>query len=156
MTDMAIRTLTKTDYAVVQFIRERLANEWKITTDEVDRNFINPSFGKGFPFIYIASTSDGTFAGKIILTIEQRWFLGIDNAACISGLFVPKEFRGRRIARKLIAICESVCRKLGYKKLYLDTRNSVSYYQKLGSWEILGTDAWKVDSVTIMAKKIYI
>jgi len=154
MIPIVIRNLLPDDAEIISFMKKRLAGEWKISEKEIEDEYITPSFAGGFPYIFIALSEDREFAGKIFLSIEKQWFLGIDNQPWISAVFVPEKFRRQGIAQLLIKKAEDVCRSRGYKKMYLDTISAAGYYRKIGGWTELGTDVWKGDTVTIMSKEL--
>ena len=149
-----IRSLRSADSEIIKFIKDRLAPLWKVPIEEIENDFILPSFKGGFPYIFVALTEDNKFAGKIILSIEKNWFLGIDGEPWISAVFVPEEYRGQGIAQKLITVTEETARKNGFKNLYLDTVEAVGYYEKLGGWHEIGKDKWKDEDVVVMVKKL--
>ena len=154
MNPVIIRNLKPEDTEIISFIENRLAPLWKLPVEEIRNDFILPSFEGSFPYMYIAETEDGDFAGEIILSIEKNWFLGIDNQVWISAVYVPEKFRRQGIARKLIAKTEEIARSHGYKKIYLDTIDAAGYYHKIGGWQEIGKDTWKGEEVTIMAKEL--
>lgn len=154
MAAVSIRALQREDTELIDFIKHRLAFEWNVPEREVEEEYVLPSFKAKLPAIFIAETENGEFAGKIFLSIEKNWFLGIDNKIWISALLVPEKFRGQGIAQQLIKQAEDTARTLGYTELYLDTKNAVPYYERLGGWKTLGTDYWKREEVTIMVKEL--
>ena len=154
MIPITIRSLRAADNEIIRFIKIRLSSLWKVSAEEIENDLIVPSFEGEFPYIFTALTEDNRFAGKIIISIEKNWFLGINGEPWISAVFVPEKYRGQGIAKKLITIAEDTARKNGYRTLYLDTIEAVGYYKKLGGWREIGTDKWKDEQVTIMAKEL--
>jgi len=133
-----------------------LSDNWKEPKEEIEREYITPSFTSGPPYILIAYTPERAVAGHIMLAIEKKGYLGIENQPWIYGLYVKEEFRSQGIARLLIGELEKLCRQQGYPYLYLDTVASEGYYRRIGGWEELGTDVWgpRSERVTIMRKKV--
>jgi GNAT superfamily N-acetyltransferase len=146
---MEIRRLKETDTKTIEFIKTRLEDWWEMPAEEIENDYILPSFKGGFPYIFIALTPDQELAGKIFLSKIEKSFLNIKNKVWIEGLLVREKFRGRGIARELIKTAGQKARELGYKKLYLDTAGAMEY------WKIIGKDIWKgTTGVIIMVKDL--
>ncbi len=156
MDDIRIRALTPSDREAVAFTKERIAKEWHRTPDYIDETYVVPSFSGGFPYVFIAVTQSGQFAGEVIVAIEEDGYLDIKDQPWIYGLFVKEEFRSRGIAQQLIGAAEEVCRTHGYPFLYLDTANAADYYRRIGGWEELGTAIWedRGEEVLVMRKSL--
>lgn len=59
-----------------------------------------------------------------------------DLSPWMGGIFTVPEYRGRGIAKMLIAKIEAKAKELGYSKIYLHTEHTAGLYQKLG-WQKL-------------------
>lgn len=151
---MTIRPLQPSDLETIEFIKKRLSSRWRLTREEIERQYIRPSFKGNFPYIFVAFTATGEFVGKAFLCLEEEGFLNIRQQAWLSALFVEEKFRGQGVAQKLIKVVEDKCRSLGFPELYLDTVEAIGYYRKLGNWQEIGTDSWHDEVTTIMVKNI--
>src|ERR1044072_9077740 len=141
-----IRLLQPTDTEAIAFLKHRFI-WWLIVTDEeMERDYFQPAFAGGFPYIFLAFTLAGELAGNIFLNFEKEGYLGIKNVPWVEGLFVKDEFRKHGIGRALMATVEDKCRELGDRKLYLDSSEAAAYYEKLGGWKRLGTVSWEKKS----------
>jgi|GEM_PF-1361489 len=149
-----IRPLQPSDELIMNLIKNRLAPHWQESCEEIDEHYIRPSLLGGYPFIFIATTESGEFAGNIFLGLEKNCFLNINNQLWLNALFVPEKFRKQGIGRELVRIAEEKAQSLGFKKLYLDTVQAVGFYEKLGGWQKIGTDLWLGQTTTIMMKDI--
>jgi len=154
--NVTIEPLDPGDLDTRAALLEYLSENWREPKDEIEREYITPSFTSEPPYVLIAFTPERVVVGHIMLVIEEKGYLGIDDQPWIYGLFVKEAFRGQGIARVLIGELEKLCREHGYPYLYLDTVASEGYYRRIGGWEELGTDIWgpRNERVTIMRKKV--
>ncbi|HYF29355.1 MAG TPA: GNAT family N-acetyltransferase [Candidatus Paceibacterota bacterium] len=134
-----------------------LTEAWKEPREEIAANYIRPSFTESLPDVFIAFTDRGDVAGHVMLVIEEKWYLGIDGEPWICGLYVPEEYRGQGVGRRLMETAENACRRHGFNHLYLDTAGARDYYLRLG-WEEYGEAWWQAQgkTVTVMRKQVMV
>lgn len=94
---------------------------------------LEEKYGLPYGRLYIAEV-ENKIAGCIGL-------LKIDNENCeMKRLYVKPEFRGNKIANKLVAKIIDDAKKIGYKNMLLDTlpflKGAIHLYKKLGFYEI--------------------
>lgn len=151
-----IEPLKADDFVTREALLEYLSRAWEEPKEEIENAYIVPSFTIGPPYVLLAFTEDRVVAGHIMLVIEEKGIMGINNQPWVYGLFVREDYRGQGIARTLLAALEEKCREHGYPYLYLDTVASEGYYRHIGGWEELGQAVWGEHPklLTVMRKAI--
>jgi GNAT superfamily N-acetyltransferase len=90
---------------------------------------------------------DGIPVGMGAFQIDND--VNIDLHPWCLGLWVRPEYRGNNIGRKLSLKRFAWARKLGYKKIYLDTVNAEGYHKKFG-WKNTGLVGYYQGTPTII------
>ena len=140
---ITIEELREGDAEGIAFFKQRLTDHWRITGDDIQNCYVTPSFQNlGLPFIFIAR-ENGALVGHVMLIIEEEGYLDIKNQPWITALYVKNEFRKRGIGKALVEHAKKITKEHGYDTLYLDTAQARGYYERLGEWELIGTDFWE-------------
>jgi GNAT superfamily N-acetyltransferase len=122
----------------VPVVSEWVYNEWydkKKTTLNKVIDYYNSFLNDDKIPMSLVAIQEGKPVGTVCLW-ENDLRSRKDMEPWLAALYVPKVYRNRGIARLLINKLTSVCKELGFNKLYLRTETGYDYYKKLG-WNFL-------------------
>ena len=113
---------------------EDFAKYLKLQDYESELENLNIKYGPPKGRLYLA-TVEGEVAGCIALKY-------VDEKTCeLKRLYVKTEFRGNQIAEALVNQIIDDAKKIGYKKIQLDTlpflKSAIHLYERYGFYEIL-------------------
>lgn len=113
---------------------EDFAKYLKLQDYESELENLNIKYGPPKGRLYLA-TVEGEVAGCIALKY-------VDEKTCeLKRLYVKPEFRGNQIAESLVNQIIDDAKKIGYKKIQLDTlpflKSAIHLYERYGFYEIL-------------------
>lgn len=113
---------------------EDFAKYLKLQDYESELENLNIKYGPPKGRLYLA-TVEGEVAGCIALKY-------VDEKTCeLKRLYVKPEFRGNQIAEALVNQIIDDAKKIGYKKIQLDTlpflKSAIHLYERYGFYEIL-------------------
>lgn len=113
---------------------EDFAKYLKLQDYESELENLNIKYGPPKGRLYLA-TVEGEVAGCIALKY-------VDEKTCeLKRLYVKPEFRGNQIAEALVDQIIDDAKKIGYKKIQLDTlpflKSAIHLYERYGFYEIL-------------------
>lgn len=118
---------------VAQWLYEEFCVTDRASVTLSDTNEKLKSRTNAFPYTYLA-LEDGEAVGTV--TLYENDLKGSPFTPWLGSLVVAKPFRGRGIARALIAFVCGKARGMGYSELYLRTEHTAEYYEALG-WEFV-------------------
>ncbi len=140
---MKIREIKKEDNAAIaEIIRNNLE---KYGLDVPGTAYFDPGLDRLSDFYlekrdkrrYFILEGEG---GKVLGGVGLAEFELIEGAAELQKMYLADEVKGRGLGKMLVAEIEDAARKLGYKKLYLETHSNlteaVSMYERKGFTEI--------------------
>lgn len=119
----------------------------KIQNYDSELEHLEHKYGLPYGRLYLVKVDDKT-AGCIGLR-------KIDEKACeMKRLYVRPDFRGNKIADKLVAMIIEDAKKIGYKSMLLDTlpflKSAIHLYKKFGFYEIEKYNASPMDTSIYM------
>ena len=120
--------------------------------DEVEQNLHAYLNSDKIPLIILAKE------GEVVLGVAQLKFHEMDiypeKEHWLGGVYVANEYRGNKIAEKIILEVISTAKKLGVHKLHLQTEDlSGGLYSRLG-WEPIEQVNYRGNNVLVMEKTI--
>lgn len=97
----------------------------------------------GLPFTLVAVDDDGAVVGVVGLGEYDLDDLR-DRSPWVMGMVVDPQWRGRGVGQALMAALEARAAALGYRRLWVATRDAAGFYERCG-WRPAGTAATEME-----------